>query len=440
MALGSLWSCNDSTLIGQNIILDSTVAVNYNDKAIILAKPISTDPAQMAYPRDECNLPNTVFVTNHDDPVFGSVHSQIYGQFAIAIGATIDSLINMATVDSVKLRLAYEGIFRGDTLAPIELEVYKISEQVEYRDEYALNQSLMTEPSPVGNLTFSPRPRTMRELITRNSDWSLDTSTVSGYETIYLDRQVGQDLLSIDTMILRVDTLLSNELTSFNIRPKGEINSLISFNLFSAQTQMDVYYNIGDTTFGVVPFRYFSNRVNYSQVIHDYDAGSIGSNIGSYAFGDTLLTIDALGGVETEISISDIQIDTNNIINSAYLEITALEYTEETLDFPSRQLALYVMDSDGERALITSALDTPCNINSNFDGQRSFDIEGGENRFLYKLNITEEIQSLVLDKSVESLTFILSTPQNISSPARLKAYGPQSDKFPMTLKISFTEF
>jgi Domain of unknown function (DUF4270) len=101
------------------------------------------------------------------DPVFGLSESRIYSQFRAN-----STVADFSTADSfaVYLELPYNvtSVY-GDTTVEQKLSVYRLSEEIPDATIYS-DKRLNSEVSPIGTLTFLPKPNTRELKITETKD------------------------------------------------------------------------------------------------------------------------------------------------------------------------------------------------------------------------------------------------------------------------------
>lgn len=106
---------------------------------------------------------------SYADPDFGRVSST--GFFPLTLPeATL--LPEGSVFDSLTLVLDYNGKWYGDTLQPLTLNVYRVTEPIEPTyDWYLYNTSEFSyDPDPIGSATFRPRPGIDANIVLRLSD------------------------------------------------------------------------------------------------------------------------------------------------------------------------------------------------------------------------------------------------------------------------------
>jgi len=125
------------------------------------------------------------------DPVFGSIRSEYVGEFYYPEN---QSFKDGAVIDSVRLTVSYTSII-GDSLAPMRLAVYKVTEELPKNKNYTnFDPRTKTDMSaPLGTKTFTGKNNTYR---TETYYIGNTTQTVKIYE-IYteLPKSIGQSFL-----------------------------------------------------------------------------------------------------------------------------------------------------------------------------------------------------------------------------------------------------
>lgn len=98
-----------------------------------------------------------MLIGNYNDNYLGKVASRSYFQIGIPVSIDIDQ---DDRYDSLNLILKYNGSFWGDTTRNQKINVYQLSENIDFNEENILtNRSNFNyNPNPIGTITYIPRP------------------------------------------------------------------------------------------------------------------------------------------------------------------------------------------------------------------------------------------------------------------------------------------
>ena len=152
ICLMALFSCNDPTIIGTDVISSDQADVRIMDTLTIRATTVKEDSIQTYKSLSQFSR---YLVGNFNDPLFGNTKATIFSQFRLAPGfqyTATDSTFfnnnnieNMNTVlDSVILVLEYDSSgFFGNRLSPQNIEIYEIAEPMDNNATYYSNQEFL---------------------------------------------------------------------------------------------------------------------------------------------------------------------------------------------------------------------------------------------------------------------------------------------------------
>ncbi len=435
-----LTSCNEPTTIGLDIIDDNSFEILTVEQKLS-AKPILQDSVRVhplsgcyeSNPRDHINR---LFITKREDPHLGALSAKLVAQFVPS--TVIDDDFDGIVVDSVLFRLMFDEPVWGDTTLEQQYNIYTLEEALN-QESYFSNSKVIQSIDPIGILNFMPKPKTNSIRISEMNG-AKDTSTIGPSLLFQLDRSFGERILSLDTSILKDDTLFLETINGIVIQAEKPTNTALSFNISDINTVIDIHYTRDDTLAEVFSLRSNFTVKQFVLIDHDYSSGQIGNYLGDTTYGAQYFVSDALQGVETQLIISPPNLDTNVIIHNATLELFAEVIDSDPLKFPPSQLGLYTKDQNGDKLLIESArnFENPCILAAEFDGMRTIALEDGQRLYKYRLNLTADVQNQIKNK--ENLILYLSTYDNLTQPAPFVGYGLRHEQFPAKLTLSYTKF
>lgn len=368
------------------------------------------------------------------DPVFGKTRANFITEIRLPDNNL--SLGEEPVLDSVRLSVAYTGRYYGDTLTPLTVRVFELSENVPDVDTLYSTNNVSHYPDPIGFLNFLPLPST--PII-------LDTiSERPPHIVIPLSMEFGQKIL--DANGTEYFENVPNFLEYFkglyltvddNIR--GEGGSIFNINVGSTYTSLQLYYRVGeDTVSRVQNFRIsqFAKRITY---VENFDYEQAHPLLKAQAFegqtelGDSLLFLQSLGSLRANIDLPYLQelADLDDIsINRAQLIIPVQPEMGDSLVFPpAERLLLFMYNEEGELENLSDF-----SIGSSYFGG-IYDSQNNQ----YVFNITSYIQQL-LNAEIEyyGLTLVISGAAENARRVVLKGPGRTID--PMRLEIIYTIF
>ncbi len=356
------------------------------------------------------------------DPVFGITNIDFATQFRLQ---SFPGYGEEPQADSIKLFLYYRLIY-GDTITPQTFRVYELDSPLDVDAEYNQHVDLksMASDQILGEIEYIPKV-------------SLDSITEDTFYqliTIPLDISLAEKLVNADSLdMINNDVFLeyfkglyieSEQMTADG----GTILSLeaASSDVFQGSA-LALYYNNkeirelsvnGDTSI-VMPFviSKFSARVN--SIEHDYTDTPFWGEINTQTATDTLIYIQATGGLKSNILIANLESwkDSVNIaINKAELIFQIDTVASDIHNFaPPRQLLFTVIDSTGAEYLPIDYVFNPA-----FYGGYLW------NDYTYRFNITQHLQEIIKG-SIGNFGFFLTPAYKNNEANRVVIKGSNSE-------------
>jgi hypothetical protein len=193
----------------------------------------------------------------------------------------------------------------------------------------------------------------------------------------------------------------------------------------------DVQSAAGGDTSLVMPYiiTQFSSRVN--QIEHDYTSAPFYDNLNSETNQDSLIYVQATGGLKSKIRIDDLTSwgdSVNTAINKAELIFQVDTVASQVHKYqPPSQLLFTVLDEDGVEFLPIDYVFSP----SFYGGQLLSD-------YTYHFNITQHVQQIIQGNST-NYGFFLTTSQKNNEAKRVVLKGSTSSTG-IKLVITYSKF
>ena len=429
------WSCKDFSDLGMEL-LPSTDLINVSSKVIkddISAFTHTEDSVQT----DEASKS---LLGSINDPVFGNTTIDLAAQFRLV--SFPDYGVN-PVADSIKLFLYYRFLY-GDTVTPQKIRVYELESSLDVDATYYHDTDLkqMASAYPLAEYVFTPTV----ELDSTTKD------TLYQLLEIPLDMMLAEKLIGADsTDVANNDAFLqffkglyfeSEPLTEDG----GTILTLEAASNSSFQgSALAVFYNNDsnrvktkpDTLLMPYVISEFSARVN--RFTHDYSGTAFEANLNSVTSQDSLIYIQATGGLQSKIFIENLSNWKDSVtlrgpdtisygINKAELVFQIDTTISDVKKFPPpEQLLFTVIDSVGGEYLPVDYVFSP-----DFYG-------GGLNSdYTYRFNITQHFQQII-DGEVANNGFYLTSAWKNSEASRVVLKGSGS-KTGIRLIITYSKF
>jgi hypothetical protein len=339
--------------------------------------------------------------------------------------------------DSIKLYLYYRVIY-GDTLTKQKIRVYELESSIDPDQSYTQEVDLksMASDELLGETEFTPRVRldsttkdTFYQLINVKLDYSL------AEKLFYAD---STDLVNNDVFLEYFKGLY---IESEKINSQGgAILSLetVSSSTFRGSGIVLFYHNdvlkskVDPQKDSVLIMPYvvtqYSARVN--RIVHDYTKAPFYPNMRSENFEDSLIYIQATGGLKSKIYINDLtswKDSVNTAINKAELIFQIDTIASQVHKFPPPGQLLFLVDSIGKSYLPIDYVFSP----SFYGGSLQKD-------YTYHFNITQHVQQII-DGKVLNFGFSL-VPAYKNNQANRAVLKGSTSKTGIKLSITYSKY
>ena len=346
-------SCSEPGTIGVEVLPDSDQPGVYFDTTIVVeATTIREDSL-----RSDEGVAGFNLAGGYADPVFGLARASFYAQVRLPNNNASFTFGTNPELDSVVLTLAYAD-FYGDTLTPMQFEVFQTEETVFIDSNYYTNDhlNLGRKLYPVvrgGSVPFSlVKPK--------------DSVLVSGAKRaphlrLRLDNDFGNSFLTGASSNFINNEVFISFFKGIHVRANPSFANetgggvIASFNLLAGMSKLTFYYtNDGDTTKRNANFEINSSCPRFNRYEHDYSTAQFG-NVFPVP-GNNKLYIQSMAGVKVRLKFPDLKNLTSSgpvSVNKAELIIPVIENS----NYKNHQnLLVFGVDSAGAEALIPDLL------------------------------------------------------------------------------------
>jgi hypothetical protein len=384
ISISFLFSCEEPDIIGLEVQpSNDKLNVQFTDTNTLTTYSVREDSIRTD--ETQYNLLGTFI-----DPVFGQTYASIYTQFRLS-SDNVDFGAN-PVLDSLILTLDYEdfygSILKYDGLQKIK--IYELAQDIYKDSSYYSNKNKSYSTTELANLTFLPD---FEDSIT------IDSERYAPHLRIKLDNSLGQIFLDASG----TDVLSDNDQTHFLDFFKGlyitteqvgvSKGAILYFDLLSTLSKMTLYYKNDENDSLKYDFLINEHCARFNNFNHYdyYDADPvlkqqiIDTNI---TLGDSILYLQAMGGIKTKIMFPNMQIwDNYGIIavNKAELIIKVNETTDASLYEPPTKLSLVRINEQGENTFLLDQ----------FEGEEYFGGSYNSARKEYRFVISRYIQDLI---------------------------------------------
>lgn len=423
-------ACNDPNDLGMELLpsTDLIEVRNTTDRSSISAYTFTDGPVRT-------DRPVNSLLGSLNDPIFGTSTINFAAHFRLR---DLPDYGTNTVVDSVKLYLYYRIVY-GDTVTP---QVFRI---------YELESPIFTDTTNAGGVSSTVPYYQTVDLKAKASDYvlaerfftpavRLDSAT---QDTMYqliaitLDKSLGEKLANATPQQMANNDAFLNYFRGLLIEAETRTTaggSIISLEtIFPNQydgSALAVYYDNDENknkenpdtlmyqAYWITPQ---SARVN--SIEHDYTGTPFEANLNSETGNDSLIYIQATGGLRSKIHIEGLNSwrDSSNVmINRAELVFQIDTLASDVKKFPPpSQLYLRYINPDGQEAWPADFV-----FNQNYYGGNL------RSDYTYRFNITQHMQNIIQDQNdrIGNRGFYLSTLGNNNSANRvvLKGAGSQT--------------
>ncbi len=433
-------SCSKSSELGGDIVGVDDYETHVSYDININAKTVNTS-ATRVFSKGQ-NPSEYQFLGKIQDPVFGESKAEIYAQFLLASGSFFSKFTD-PVVDSVVLTMQYDSLSLRGRLRNsfMDLQVHRITEQLSNQANYYSNSQISYDQTPVGKLINSPVYGWDSLKVKTPVNGKIIDEKLVPHLRIPLDKSLGEELLGYDSLYYVSNSRFGEKFMGLHLSADVE-NTLLAFNMLSGTgslTALNVYYK-EDT----VPklFKFYVTRgvaVSFSTYEHDYSNSIVEQFMNGSEAEDSLLFLQGMAGVEIELEIEDLRQFEDKVINLAeltmyYADIPGIETLmpdEKSLTITQSVDERDVLISDAENAELSS---NPAVARELFGGNAVV-IDSTLKKTSFKVPVY--FQEIVRGK-YKPVVKIRPRTKNISADKGI-FYGPNHPKYPMTLKVVYTE-
>lgn len=325
-----------------------SIGLNLQDDDILNAKYVEIPLEAYSTLEDSINTKNLLnnVLGCIQDPTFGKTEAGFCTQFDLSGSNTFFD--PTAILDSVVLTLQYSGSF-GDTLSPLEFEVYKMAEKLD-KDKYYSNDDNPQIESE--NLVYSTSAVSTQP----NTSVYVDSAKTAPHLRIRLKGTFGNWLIHLPESSLVDITAFQEAFYGLCVRARqtrSGAGNLSYISLTSAMSGITLYYHVnGNKKKYTFPISTDCTRYNF--YTHDYASGSVDfvSQVidGNHALGQQILYAQPTGGVKTHVNLDALADSLGNgkkvIINRAELILTNIS-NDASYFFQPYNISLQVVNKDG---------------------------------------------------------------------------------------------
>lgn len=434
MAALLMAACNETTTIGNDLLDDEVLDIEFNRDISVTSSTIEGSPI-LTYG----NLESVHLLGSVVESEFGSYDASIALDYRPFAEYDLDGAI----LDSAVLVMKYDtsGIL-GDTNVMHTLRVHELSERIDDVDSLYSDFLPVYEETPIAEKTFSPRPFSSVKVF----DPAVDSTVTLGPQLrVRLNDDFAERLLK-DTSAIKDSDLFNDTYKGFYITSEVDGNNIISFdlnetdNLASTFNKIVLYYKVDLDTATVSRSAVFTfRRQAFSHFDHNLSNSEAGAAVGS---GDPeYVYVQGMAGPRGVIELPDLSEYKDQVINYAELLLTARERSISPLDlFPNEnRFYLCKYDEEGEEVWIDD-ISAQANFISGLGvlgGRIQEDNVNQTDKEIVRFNVTVFVKNMIKNNSDRRVIVKPIYPQETARGTIF--YGSDNTEYPIQLRLALTK-
>ncbi|WP_210462681.1 DUF4270 family protein [Rufibacter roseolus] len=409
-------ACEDPTAIGLELQEPGTqIGTSYTDTATVRASTVLLKDSIIGLGAAR------VQVGRITDPVFGTVTAKTYAEFApLTFPANADSIDVSKGADSLVINLDYNYAF-GDTTKAIAMNVHRLTQAFRDDETYFINEPMAYNETPVGSVTFSPRPSTTYRSTTDT------TKTLPLLLKIKITGAFANEVLQALAQTSSTQTFANviNGLALVPANGSDEQGSIVGFLPTSANTTLTLHYkskkNIAKTTSLLFTDRYY-NHIEANRAATPLASLTATGNTLSSANAGNRTYLQAGAGLVTKIELPYLAEfrktqsggEQNLAINKAELIIPLVTSTVITAkDSALLPPVITVVEATTSNRIALNAGVPSALLAENSTAPATLQYRGAKGGYVYVVNITSYMQNLLYNRRTNNGLILL--PSNVSS-------------------------
>jgi Domain of unknown function (DUF4270) len=438
LSIAALFSCNDPTVIGSDLLSGDQLDIEFTDTVTLKARTVLNDSMIVWRTGTNSVLFSNFAFGDFQDPVFGRTVASIYTQFVTNTSPVVFD--STSVLDSVVLIIPYNSTLAyGNVAAPFTMEVYEMSEDMVASETYINSDSFAVNPMQLAAHTFTPNFTDSITVMEPNAD-TVRAVKQPAHLRIKLDTAIFHNFLELDSASINNDSSFLSKFKGLWLKPGSQNAGLLNFNMRSTQCNLRFYYREEGTKKKSYDFHSF---VGNPIVLHQrnyYGGGTIAPYISQAGEmrNDSFLFIQGLNGVNIELEIPYAEDLKGIIINKAELVFPIVKMPgDDTANAPVAQLYASEIVTDDSSFVIDDIYLPIRNLSTDdygdyFGGKATSDDE------FYKMALSAHLQKMIAGNTTKKIRFTVYFRSERA--ARVVLGGPSSYEYPAKLNISYTRY
>lgn len=431
-------SCTKPTLIGSDFLDEEKADLKFEDNFDLSFFTEKTDSV-IVHSDNVSKQLSTYLIGNIDDPIFGNYSSEIFAQPIIS---TLAYGLIESTLDSVVLQLRYDTLGNyGNLTEAVTLEVYRMLENPDFSTDYFSNERFTSkEPEFLGFKNFVPNPFDSITLFDPK-----DTFKIAPSIRIPLSTAMFADLVTQDSSVFTNQDSFLNYFNGLHIKMTEGNNTMLGLNLLNSGSVLSFYFDKGSVPDQKFSFIFTVGSIKTAHFEHNY-AGS---------FVEPSLTPDpeldfwfvqGLSGLTTKMTIGNLNILGNAIINQAELDVhCTFPSGDDPANYPPIRFLITQEKTDTSLVNSTDVNVALSESAGNFGSATYATYYGGDLEkvsdgppvvYKYTMKVTSQVRDIFKGEKENIIYF--NPIQKANVPNRSVMLGPNHPEFAPRLRIYYT--
>ncbi len=439
LSIAALFSCNDPTVIGSDLLSGDQLDIDFTDTLTLKARTVANDSMVVWKTGSNSVLLQYFPLGDFQDPVFGRTVASVYAQFVTNTSLPdFDSTIHV--LDSVVFTIPLnKDLSYGELDEPYTLEVYEMDEVLYATETYTNSDSFAVKPTPLATHTFVPNFTDSIIVMEPNADTVREVK-LPPHLRLKLDKEAFKRFLGFDSLTMTIDSNFVKQFKGLWLKPVSQNAGLVSLNLRnSTLTNLRFYYSEGTDKKSYDFHSFTGNPIVMHQ--RNYYGGSVAEPYISQAGAernDSLLFMQGLNGVNIEFEIPYAEDLKGILINKAELILPIISMPGDNEAYaPVAQIyAVEIVSEDS--SLVVDDIYLPVRNLTADDFGAYFGGTAPEDDDVYKMAFSAHLQKMIAGDTSKKLRF--TAYLRSERAARVVLGGPSHSTSPAKLKISYTRY
>ncbi len=427
-------ACTKATLVGNDLLDEEIRTVGYTDTFRIRATVVPEDSVLTHSGTTGAQIVEHSF-GKLNDPILGRTESVIVSQmFLNGIGSQFLAY----DIDSVVMTLAYDTTGRyGSRDEVISVSATRNFTELNVTEDYWSNQRFSKNFVPMGERkSFIPN-YTDSVTIQRPND----TTTLEPHLRIPMGQDFINSLMAQPPATFELADSFAAWFQGVHLEVSEGENTMIGVDLNNPVSGMTVYYSQADSAFyrsyQFVFTAIFNAHVQVATFSNDYSNSQVEQFIGNQEQSDSLIFLQAMSGLNTELTFDRLDDFRDVLVNQAILDFYVADLPDDDLGtYPLSDRIQTRILNDDDMLINSRDVRLAFGIN-NIDFFGGAIIEDEEGRLVYRMNVTASVQDIISRREGNKL--FLSSYLKQNNPRRVILYGPGHSQFPAKLRLTYTQ-